>query len=423
MPIARKYGIRIETTRHIVKTAVFLLLLLGTDLSTKAGTYTVKKGSTITVNCTATAPAGGWITHAFYSFVDPEDQNYLGISYTSSDLRATFYGLKVRPKIKIEVTYAYSYRGTYDNDIHVGHGTYYDYITVTGAPDATGVDFREGNSISLRPGTSIVLHADMRPKGADGFLNWGFVDGLGNPFCFDLNIASDGLSAMVTAKKKGIAYLIVMVDNDQRRCDVITLNCTDDAPTNTPTEIKISPTKQTLTIGETVSLLPSFIPSDAYAEVKWISSSPDIATVDAKGVVTALANGTTTITATVSEDVFATALITVLERFTSFSIPSSVDVPIGFTYSVIPVITPKESISDISWSTSSADIARVSASGVITAVSKGTCTITAKSKHLNISKDIQVTVSLPKSVVLDNRNIRQRIQAVKSLATQTAIED
>lgn len=416
------YHTRINITQRIAKTAVFMLLLLGINLSTQAGTYTVRKGSTITVPCTATAPAGGWITHAFFSFVDPEDQAYLGLSYSSSDLKATFYGLKVRSSIKIEVTYAYSYRGSYDNNIHVGHGSYYDYITVTGAPDASGVDFREGSKVSLKPGTSVVLHADLRPKGADGFINWGFITSMGSPFCFDLDIADDGLSAVVTGKKKGTAYLLVMVDSDQKKSDVIELKCTEDAQSITPTKIELSPTEQTLTVGESVSLAPSFTPSGASAEIKWNSSDPNVATVDSTGKVTAISSGTATIKASVSDNVYATAIITVLERFSSFSVPSTVDVTVGFTYTVIPDLTPKGSISDITWSSSSTSVARVSSSGVITAVNKGTCTITAESKLLNVSKEIQVTVSSPKSVVLDHRNIRQRIQAVKSLATRTAIE-
>ena len=69
------YNTRI--TRQTVKTAVLILLLLSVDLSAEAGNYNVKKGSTITVPCTATAPAGGWITHAFYSFVTCIPDNYL----------------------------------------------------------------------------------------------------------------------------------------------------------------------------------------------------------------------------------------------------------------------------------------------------------------------------------------------------------
>lgn len=414
------YNTRI--TRQTVKTAVLILLLLSVDLSAEAGNYNVKKGSTITVPCTATAPAGGWITHAFYSFVNPEDQEYLGVSYSSSDLKATFYGLKVRSKIKIEVTYAYSYRGSYDNNIHVGHGTYYDYITVTGAPDATGVDFREGSSISLRPGTSVVLNADLRPKGADGFVSWGFVTGLGRPFCFDLDVAADGLSAVVTGNKEGTAYLIVMVDDNQKISDVIELRCSDTAQPNAPTKIEISPSEITLTVGETFSLSPSFSPSGSSAEIKWNSSKPNVATIDTRGVVTAVSKGTATIEAAVSENVSAKATITVLERFSSFSVPSSVDVKVGFTYTVIPELTPRESSNDITWSSSSSKIARVSSSGVITAVSKGTCTITARSRLLDETKSIQVTVSSPETVVLDHRNIRQRIQAVKALATRTSIE-
>lgn len=407
--------------RHFFRLALFFCVTV-LCCPVFAGNYSVRKGSTIKVNCTATAPADGWITHAFYSLVNPEDEEYLGISYASSDLCATFYGLKKKSNIKVEVTYAYSYKGSYDNNIHVGHASYYDYITVTGAPDASGVEFREGSKVSMRPGASVTLHADLKPSGADGYVTWGFVNAFGKPYNFELVIADDGLSAIVTAKKTGYAYLMVMVDNDQQKNDIIELVCSENAEVETPTGLALSPSQLNLLVGETGALSPEFTPSTAWADLTWSSDKPSVATVDKNGKVTAVSGGTAVIKATSSDgSMSAESTVVVKEAFSSFSLPYGIELALGFTYTVAPVINPENASDDLKWSSSDTSIATVSSTGVVTAKGEGTCTITAKSNILDRSETMTVTVNRPASTVMDHRNLRKRIQAVKSLVTRSVI--
>lgn len=387
-----------------------------------AGNYSVKKGSSIKVNCTATAPAGGWITHAFFSLVNPEDQEYLGLSYTSSDLQATFYGLKTRSNIKVEITYAYSYRGSYDGDIHVGHGSYYDYISVTGAPEASNIKIREGSPIDLRPGASKTLHIDFIPSGSEGYVNWGFIQSLGQPFNFKLEVANDGKSAVITAKNTGSVYLMAMLNNDQKKSDIITVNCKKDAVVETPKSLEILPSTVTLKTGEVKKLTTSFTPSSAWAELMWSSENDKIASVDENGEITAISTGTTTINAkTADGNIFAKATVIVKQNFTGFALPSSATINLGFTYTVNPDIYPADALYDLTWSSSDISVATVSAAGIITAKNEGTCTITAKSKILNRDSSIQITVKRPSTTNMDHRNLRQRIQVVKSLVTRSVI--
>ena len=86
-----------------------------------AGQYSVKTGETTNIYCKADAPSGGWITHAFYELVDPNDAQYLALYSHSSDLYATVTGISPKSSVKIQVTYAYSYRGSYDQKVHVGN--------------------------------------------------------------------------------------------------------------------------------------------------------------------------------------------------------------------------------------------------------------------------------------------------------------
>lgn len=70
---------------------------------------------------------------------------------------------------------------------------------------------------------------------------------------------------------------------------------------------------QSLAVGETTTLTASYEPSNAKRDVTWTSSNPSVATVDAYGKVTAVAQGTTTITVASKEDssIKATTTITV----------------------------------------------------------------------------------------------------------------
>ena len=63
-------------------------------------------------------------------------------------------------------------------------------------------------------------------------------------------------------------------------------------------EIKITPESATVQIGETLDLAVTISPEDAYNRaITWNSSNPDVATIDQNGKVTAVTEGTTTITA------------------------------------------------------------------------------------------------------------------------------
>lgn len=65
-------------------------------------------------------------------------------------------------------------------------------------------------------------------------------------------------------------------------------------------DISLSQTSLSMNSGTTAQLSVSITPTDAFASITWTSSDESVATVDANGVVTALAGGSCTITATTS---------------------------------------------------------------------------------------------------------------------------
>ncbi|HJB96444.1 MAG TPA: Ig-like domain-containing protein [Candidatus Mediterraneibacter intestinigallinarum] len=140
-----------------------------------------------------------------------------------------------------------------------------------------------------------------------------------------------------------------------------------------------------LEVGDTVNLTVGYNPEDTTDEkgVTWTSSDENVATVDENGVVTAVAGGTATITATsvANENIAVTCNIKVLKHTESIALGTEDMVllkgeasdPVAVTFN--PADTDDSKAVD--WTTSDATVATVDANGVVTGVAEGTATITA----------------------------------------------
>lgn len=153
--------------------------------------------------------------------------------------------------------------------------------------------------------------------------------------------------------------------------------------------VSIAPANASLVVGGTVALVTTV--KDAAGtmltdrEVSWISTAPTVATVSAGGLVSALAPGSTTITAT-SEGASATARI-VVSRVPVGSVavlPTSASVTVGQTATLAATVRDSVGVvvADrvVTWTSSDLHIAVVSASGVVTGVAAGSATISAASE-------------------------------------------
>ena len=83
------------------------------------------------------------------------------------------------------------------------------------------------------------------------------------------------------------------------------------------TTITVEPTSLTLIEGD-VDTLTAFVTPQGEAAVIWTSSNPEVATVDANGIVTAIAEGTATIAATIADVEPALCEVTVAKIPSSF---------------------------------------------------------------------------------------------------------
>jgi uncharacterized protein YjdB len=171
--------------------------------------------------------------------------------------------------------------------------------------------------------------------------------------------------------------------------------------------IALTPRADTLQPGQTVQIVAT--PKDGSGNnltgrvVTWSSGNPTAATVSSSGLVTGVAAGLSTITAT-SEGVNSTADITVLViPVASVQVAPALDTLL-LGAQVQLVATPRDAASNpltgrvVTWSTLNAAVATVSSGGNVTAVTAGTTTITATSEGQSGSATV-VAIPAPVATV------------------------
>ena len=169
------------------------------------------------------------------------------------------------------------------------------------------------------------------------------------------------------------------------------------------TGVTVSPTEVTLGVGATQQLTPTVAPNDATDKsVSYSSNATGVATVSATGLITAVAAGNATITVTTTDgNKTATCAVTVTApvAVTGVSLnKNSTSIEVGSSETLIATISPNDASNQtINWSTSDANVATVSA-GVVTAVGKGTATITATTADGGYTASCTVTTTAPSSV-------------------------
>ncbi|MDE2847549.1 MAG: leucine-rich repeat domain-containing protein [Gemmatimonadota bacterium] len=172
-----------------------------------------------------------------------------------------------------------------------------------------------------------------------------------------------------------------------------------------PSRITITPTVVNLTaLGATTQLTASVFDRNGQAlsgtEVAWSSNNTGVATVSGQGLVTAVGNGTATITAR-SGDISAEAVVTVKQSAGRIVIePSSATLAsfgatVQLTASVLDRNGQALSGAEVAWSSNNTGVATVSGQGLVTAVGNGTATITARSGDISAEAVVTVMVMEP----------------------------
>ena len=163
------------------------------------------------------------------------------------------------------------------------------------------------------------------------------------------------------------------------------------------TGVSLNKTSLSLSEGESENLTVTVSPSDATNKsVSWKSSDSGVATVDGNGKVTAVKDGTTTITVT-TYDGSKTATCSVTVKAIPLTkievLPSKADVTIGTPLEISVKFTPANASNQkVTWSSSNTEIATVSDLGIVEGVKEGKATITATSAEGGFKASCEVTV-------------------------------
>ncbi len=151
------------------------------------------------------------------------------------------------------------------------------------------------------------------------------------------------------------------------------------------TSVTVNPTSTQLFINQPLQIAAT-VNADAGANttVRWSSASPAIATVSATGVVTGVALGFTTITATSNQDSTrqAAVQVNVVRRPVSVTIiPSVIGIGVGVTSPTqVEVLADPGVLTTVTWASANPAIASIDRNtGALTGVALGSTTITATS--------------------------------------------
>ncbi|OXB03676.1 Ig-like domain-containing protein [Flavobacterium pectinovorum] len=166
------------------------------------------------------------------------------------------------------------------------------------------------------------------------------------------------------------------------------------------TGVSVAPSTASLGIGATQQLTPTVAPANATNKtVTYSSNNTGVATVNGSGLVTAIAAGSATITVTTQDGAkIATSAITVTSSnvaVTSVSLsPASASLSVGSTQQLTPTILPSNATNkSVSYASNNTGVATVNASGLVTAISNGTATITVTTADGNKTSTAIITVS------------------------------
>ena len=162
-------------------------------------------------------------------------------------------------------------------------------------PEPEGIKIDQSGPIRLYPGDKYALSASLMPAEARSKLTW---------YSDDKRVASVNRKGVVTAVATGWTYIFVVTENGYEasiEIEVLT----------PPKKVRLSRIKATLGAKETLALKATLTPTSAETSLAWSSDNIKVATVNSKGLVTAIKPGTAVITVRTYNGKAASVTITV----------------------------------------------------------------------------------------------------------------
>ena len=246
----------------------------------------------------------------------------------------------------------------------------------------TNLEVTVGDTFTLKPTITNLENGTVEFT----FDKEGVVSLTGNTF----KAESEG-SVVITATLKGYSDIKASVNVTVKAPAVQTIAVTG---------ITISGNAK-MTVGDSQTLSATVAPDNATNKaLEWSSSNASVATVSSAGLVNALSAGTAVITAKAKDgsNVSKTLEITVEAKadvkVTTIDFSVNEKMRIGETQTASATVLPRDASNKaITWAASPTSVATISDAGLITAVAKGTVTITATAQdgsNVTASKTIEV---------------------------------
>ena len=212
-------------------------------------------------------------------------------------------------------------------------------------------------------------------------------------------IATVDENGVVIAIASGEATITAKTSNEKTATCKVTVQ-------TSPVGVILDKTNEIIDLSENskLQLTATITPGTANVnrDITWSSSDSSKVKVDSNGntaTITALSNTATNspvkITATAQNGNMAQCSVIVKTSLTGLTVsPTSKTLASGQTVTLTATKTPSSATEGLTWSSRNTSVATVSSSGVVTAKSAGTTTITVKGSSSNVYASCTITVSM-----------------------------
>lgn len=281
-------------------------------------------------------------------------------------------------------------------------------LTVNPKVSVTGVTLDKA-ALSLKVGASFQFLGTVQPSNAsERRIKW---------TTSDKSVATVSSTGVVKGVKAGYAVITATTYDGSytAQCKLTVIQPVSG--------VTLSSSSTKISIGKSKTLTCTVSPSNASNKsVTWSSSNTKVATVTGKGVVTAKKAGTATITVKTADGGFtASCKVTVFVPVMDVDVSvTKLDVPKGQTRVVSAIIAPSDATNkEVKWYSSDTNVAKISASGKITGVAKGTAVITCKTADGGYKASCEVNViQLAEKVKLDAVQLNLQVGKYKTVTAK-----
>ncbi len=235
--------------------------------------------------------------------------------------------------------------------------------------------------VELKKGSELTVTAQITPADTTEKLIW---------TSSDENVVTVDQNGKLTARNPGRATITVKNDSD-----TLTKSFTVFVPVQV-TGVSLDQDTKKIYLNETFELKVIIVPSNADNKtVSWTSSDTAVATVDENGRVTGKKAGTATITAKTADGGFeASCIVTVEVHAQSIRIITDIsELKRGVSKKLEVEFTPADTTNKkVTWTSSDTAVAKVDETGIVTGISEGKATITARSEDGGREDSVEITV-------------------------------